>query len=241
MTCSKVLSNYDKETIKKLKESKLLIIDLDGTLINFENIDNMIISTIFKESKIIASIDNLLWKINRLDILGNGYAALKLRLAIYSLFTKGKLSKAKENYEKLYKQYGKIEFDKALEYSVIPLLKKGYHIAIVTKNAYAREFLYEALESLDYDVKENMSIIILKRGKKKQEFGKFVKKFNKACIIGNNLSDDILNSHKMNLPYVYIGKSKLVKYIVNFSKKYNSKKGIVVDEISKINDIFLED
>ena len=42
MTNSKVLSNYDRKTIKKLRESKLLIVDLDGTLIDFEKIDNII-------------------------------------------------------------------------------------------------------------------------------------------------------------------------------------------------------
>ena len=47
MTNSKFLSDYDKKTIQKLKDSKLLIIDLDGTLIDFEKIDNIIISTLF--------------------------------------------------------------------------------------------------------------------------------------------------------------------------------------------------
>ena len=87
MANSNYLSNYDKDTVNKLKESKLLIIDLDGTLINFEKIDNIIIASLFPESRVINSIDNILWKINRLDLFGNGYAGLKLRLAFYSLFS----------------------------------------------------------------------------------------------------------------------------------------------------------
>ena len=72
MANSNYLSNYDKDTVNKLKESKLLIIDLDGTLINFEKIDNIIIASLFPESRVINSIDNILWKINRLELFGNG-------------------------------------------------------------------------------------------------------------------------------------------------------------------------
>ena len=43
MAYSENLSNYDKEHLKRIRESKLLIVDLDGTLIDFEKIDNMII------------------------------------------------------------------------------------------------------------------------------------------------------------------------------------------------------
>ena len=57
MANSNYLSNYDKDTVNKLKEPKLLIIDLDGTLISFEKIDNIIIASLFPESRVINSID----------------------------------------------------------------------------------------------------------------------------------------------------------------------------------------
>ena len=71
MAYSENLSNYDKEHLKRIRESKLLIVDLDGTLIDFEKIDNMIISYLFPDNRLINSIDNILWKVNNLDVFGN--------------------------------------------------------------------------------------------------------------------------------------------------------------------------
>lgn len=74
MSNQKTLFNYDKNLRKILKSSKLLMIDLDGTIIDFEKIDHIIIKELFPSSRAISFIDNLLWTINRLDIFGNGYA-----------------------------------------------------------------------------------------------------------------------------------------------------------------------
>lgn len=77
MSHSKSLSNYDNNFINMIKESKLLIIDLDGTLIDFEKIDNAIIKELFSGNSFISIVDKILWKVNKLDVLGNGYARIK--------------------------------------------------------------------------------------------------------------------------------------------------------------------
>lgn len=109
MINSKISSNYEEKFINMLKESKILVIDLDGTLINFENVDNAIIHDIFQDNKIIKFIDKILWAVNRLDVFGNGYTGLKLRLYMYSLFTGKNFKKSKEEYKKGYEKYARPE------------------------------------------------------------------------------------------------------------------------------------
>ena len=213
MTNSKFLSDYDKKTIQKLKDSKLLIIDLDGTLIDFEKIDNIIISTLFRDSKFVTAIDKLLWKINKLDVFGNGYTGLKLRLKVYSLFSKYTMRQLK------YK-------------------KEGYSIQIVTKNVYAP---VDLVNNLEKDLKNNnldLTFSTLKKDK-----NKFIKENvqthnGRACIIGNNLSDDIITSFRLGLPYIYIGNSLIVRAIIRITNKIFKNKGIQVTTFNKTKSLW---
>ena len=58
---------------------ELIIVDLDGTLCEFENVDHKIINHIFKKCKAVLLLDKLLWRINRLDLISNSFAMFKLR------------------------------------------------------------------------------------------------------------------------------------------------------------------
>lgn len=240
MANSKILSNYDKETIEKLKESKLLIIDLDGTLIDFEKIDNIIIASLFPNNKIINSIDNILWKVNRLDIFGNGYAGLKLRLAFYSLFSNYTLDECKKEYKRLYDSIARMELTNIYNSILADIIESGYDVAIVTKNVYAKELLKKNILGLDFRNGEKLKLIVLKKAKKKQ-FKEMVTKYNgKVCVIGNNLCDDIMNSYRIGSPYIYIGRSKAVNVIISFANKYFKKSGVQFKSFKNIKSIFTD-
>ena len=63
-----------------------ILFDLDGTITNFEELDNRIIrEEIFKDCPIVVAIDKIAWKVNRLDLIKNTTIMLKLRLFVYSL------------------------------------------------------------------------------------------------------------------------------------------------------------
>ncbi len=238
MTNSNFLSDYDKNTIKKLKESKLLIIDLDGTLIDFENIDNIIIQTLFPDSKVVKFIDKMLWKINKLDVLGNGYTGLKIRLKVYSLFSKYTMRQLKYKYGTMYGMLAKKELRHVYNETLRNILLKGYSIQIVTKNVYAPVDLVDNLKK-DLE-KNNLNLIFSTLKKNKNKFIKENVKTHdgKACIIGNNLSDDIITSFILGLPYIYIGKSLIVRAIIRITNKILKNKGIQVTRFDKTKSLW---
>lgn len=241
MKNSKVLSNYDEKTLKKLKDSKLLLIDLDGTLIDFEKIDNIIIQTLFQNNLVINTIDNILWKINKLDILGNGYTALKIRLAFYSLFSKHSYKHCKKVYGQMYANYANRELAYIYNKNLSRLIEDGYDIAIVTKNVYAENILEKRTIMLKDELYKKIKLIVLRKGKKKKQFKEFIAKYkDRICVIGNNLSDDIISSYKIKSPYIYIGKSKIIKLIINFSNHFTKQKGIQLRDIQDIRKLLFK-
>lgn len=239
MANSNISSNYD-EIKRKYKESKLLIVDLDGTLIDFEKIDNIIIAQLFPDSRIINTIDNILWKVNRLDIFGNGYAGLKLRLAIYSLFSKYNLKECKEHYSRIYANLARIELSSIYNSTLKYIIENDYDIVVATKNVYAKNLLENNIFKIDSKKREKIKLIVLKKNKKEQ-FKDLVEQYDgKVCVIGNNLSDDILNSYRIKSPYIYIGKSKIVNLVIRFTNKLFGKKGIQFRSIKQIKNIFTD-
>lgn len=245
MAYSENLSNYDKEFFKRLKESKLLIVDLDGTLIDFEKIDNIITSYLFPNNKIINSIDNILWKINNLDVFGTGYGALKIRLAFYSIFCDRSYKECKRIYSDMYDKLSRIEFINIYASTLKELIDSDYKVVIITKNVYAKKLLNSNIFELDKKVMENLKLLVLKK-KKEKKFKKIAQKYDKICVIGNNLYDDIISSYKIGSPYIYIGDSKIVKFILKvsnyiFDKNKDSainKKGIQFKNFIQVKKIF---
>ncbi len=245
MAYSVDLSNYDNELLKRLKESKLIIVDLDGTLIDFEKIDNIIISYLFPDNRVINSIDNILWKINKLDVFGNGYSTLKMRLAFYSIFCCRSYKECKKIYSDMYEKLSRIEFTDIYVSTLKNLIESGYKVIIITKNVYAKNLLDCNIFKMDKKLSENLNLIILEKEKKKQ-FKKIAQKYDKVCVIGNNLSDDIISSYKIGSPYIYIGESRIVKFFLKvsnyiFDKNKNSainKKGIQLENFNQVKKVF---
>lgn len=245
MAYSENLSNYDKEHLKRIRESKLLIVDLDGTLIDFEKIDNMIISYLFPDNRLINSIDNILWKVNNLDVFGNGYSGLKLRLAFYSLFCKRSYKECKKIYADMYSKLSQMEFIDVYISTLKELIDNDYKVIILTKNVYAKKLLESNIFGLDKKVRKNLQLLILKKEKKKQ-FKKIVQQYGKVCVIGNNLSDDVFSSYNIRSPYIYIGESKIVKGILKLSNCFFdrdkesaiNRKGICLRNFRQVKEIF---
>lgn len=240
MTNSKNSSYYDNEIKKMYKDSKLLIIDLDGTLIDFEKIDNIIIARLFPDNKIINTIDNILWKVNRFDVFGNGYAGLKIRLAIYSLFSNYNLKQCKEYYSKIYENLARLELCSIYNSTLKYIIDKGYDIVIATKNVYAKNILKSNIFNLNSSRRSKIKLLVLKKNKK-QQFKDLVEQYNgKVCVIGNNLSDDIFNSYRIRSPYIYIGKSKIVELVIRATNILFKNKGIQFRSIKNIKKLFLD-
>ena len=92
---------------------------------------------------------------------------------------------------------------------------------------------------------ENLKLLVLKK-KKEKKFKKIAQKYDKICVIGNNLYDDIISSYKIGSPYIYIGDSKIVKFILKvsnyiFDKNKDSainKKGIQFKNFIQVKKIF---
>ncbi len=127
-----------------------------------------------------------------------------------------------------------------------PILDSGYKIVIATKNVYAKNLLNSEENAIEKRHKDKLTLTVLKKDKK-EKFRNMIKEYNgKVCIIGNNLSDDILNSYRIGAPYIYIGKSKVISFIlraINYisfklgiKSMYN--RGIQLKNIMNIREIF---
>ena len=125
------------------------------------------------------------------------------------------------------------------------LMDNDYKVIILTKNVYAKKLLESNIFGLDKKVKENLQLLILKKEKKKQ-FKKIVQKYDKVCVIGNNLSDDVFSSYNIRSPYIYIGESKIVKGILKLSncifdrdkRSSINRKGICLKNFKQVKEVF---
>lgn len=193
------------------KRNEIICIDIDGTLIDFKKIDNDIISKIFSKSKAVMLLDNFLWKINDLDIVGYNRCIFYLRMFIYSLISFSDIKFVFTKYERMYYLLAKEQITKEKLEVVKKLEDLGYKIYFVTRNMYAKHL-----------IKHIGNTIIVKDKRKYYLRNKESIKY----IIGNNYSDDIISSYLLNLRnkingkknYVggmYIGKSKIVNKIIS--------------------------
>lgn len=200
-------SNRCKEEINFLRneKQKAIILDLDGTLIDFKTIDNLIIKVAFEKNLFIKYLDLFLWIFNGLDIFPNRNGMLKIRLAVYSFFSKYKSNELFEMYKKIYIN----EVKKEIIYKEIlleTLEKKGYKVFIISNNNLSK--------------KVNHQNIIVPSETKEIEMKKIMKNYNVQYVIGNNYSDDIAIANKLKIKPIYIGESFIVKKISNNQKKF---------------------
>lgn len=197
-----------------------ILFDLDGTITNFEELDNKIIrEEIFKDCPIVVAIDKIAWKVNRLDLIKNTTIMLKLRLFVYSLIAGISYKKVFDEYSKGYVEYSRKEILKHKKL-IKALKEKGYHIIVLSNNKMADNlFLEEAeISSVNSKFRE-------------------IRKIKEYCYIkyfvGNNLMDDIVPAFLYNVKSVYVGKSKAAIWISKFLNAKNIRSLECLKKIKK--------
>lgn len=190
------------------KRKSLIVIDVDGTIINFKRIDNIIIRDIYGKSKIVTFIDKLLWKINSLDVISNNIIILNLRILLYSIISFINPFKAFILYSFKYEELAKREVTKNLLNNIEYLKTLADEVVFATHDFHA------------YCLEKVLNTRVITKNKK-YFIPKLYKKYDIKYVIGNNYIDDILPGKKLkkekgqNTKVVYIGKSKLLKRVSN--------------------------
>ncbi len=189
----------------------LIIIDIDGTITNFREIDRKIIYKLFQKNPIVMLLDQLLWKINSLDYITNSFWIFKFRIYIYSLLSFSSFKIRISEYKKEYLKESKKDFD---------IYLKEYHS--VLKNLGLDILLLSHDEFACYLGREVHSV----KNKKKYVLKNIYGKYDIVYMVGNNYMDDIklgLQLRKKrkklkdtnSIKVVYIGKSKyLIDWIL---------------------------
>lgn len=188
--------------------NSIILFDVDGTVTNYERIDNLAVSKCFGNSKIVVGLDKLLWKINRWDIIPNNFQLFKLRIWMYSVLSLSNYDSKLKEYESIYVS----ETKKAVNNCYNGIYEKLKHLKIEMR----------LLSNNQLDTSANPYIISVKN-KKKYVMEHICGKYTNIYVVGNNWSDDIkfglkLKSKNLNACPVYIGESKLlIKWL--FRKK----------------------
>lgn len=182
------------------KRSPLIIVDVDGTLLNFRKIDEQIIQELFASNKVVKKLDYLLWKINELDYISNTRIFFVLRMLLYAIFSNYSFFYLLDYYDRRYVVLGNKEMEENYQ-KVLRLKKYGYHICVLTHNFFSNGFA---------DI-----VPLISTNKKKSYIRKFLlKKYHICYIIGNNYLDDMKTALAYGAIPFYVGKSKLVKDLV---------------------------
>lgn len=195
------------------ERKKIVYIDVDGTLIDFKKLDNYIISKIYSKNKIVKLLDKLLWWVNDFDIIGYSNFIFYARMCLYSIVSLKNVKKVLCYYELLYSKYVKEHINESLK-SVLMQLEDNYQVIIVTRNMYAK-CISDCID---------LPVLVVKN--KNTFYSKLYNNDNISYIIGNNYMDDIFSCYLLNMMYkrnkiknevtpIYIGKSKIVKWIVS--------------------------
>ena len=184
----------------------IILFDVDGTITDFEKIDNKAILKCFSASKFVMTVDKLLWKINKLDIIANNFPLFKFRIFAYSLASFSNYKKNMKRYEKVYVEETSKEMANYL---------KKHHDNL---NALDTEVCFLSNNQLDNSA--SLYIVSVK-DKRKYVRDNIYGKYDIVYVVGNNWSDDVklgLRLRKLtNLTQpVYIGKSK---FLINFLLK----------------------
>lgn len=193
---------------------KVIYVDVDGTLIDFKTLDNSIILQIFYDSKVVKKIDKLLWWVNDFDVFGYSNAIFYTRMFLYSVISLKNVKEVLKKYEKSYTKYAKHYLNDEIKKMLLDLEKNNVKVVIVTRNMYAKCIA----EIVDFPV------IVVKN--KNKFYSKLYKNEYISYIIGNNYVDDVFSCYLLNMMYklhgikkktipIYIGKSKIVKKIIN--------------------------
>lgn len=200
-----------------MTKRNLIFVDIDGTINEFNTVDNHIIKEIFGNHKLVMLCDKLLWKINEFDFISNSMRIFKLRILIYSLLSLTSFSKKMLEYEKKYIKYTTEDIKKNYILHLSKLENLGYEILLVTHSEFTKHF------------KKYYHIKILKN--KPKYIRRIHEKIGISYMIGNNYTDDLKVPINLGIKTIYIGKSKLVQKIIRDKAKTFSSIELAVNDI----------
>lgn len=191
----------------------LVIIDVDGTITDFNRIDHEIIFSMYKKNKFVLAFDKILWKINGLDYITNKMWVFKFRIFLYSILSLSSYRLNMIKYQKSYVAKTKQDFNKYFDMLHPIIINKGYELLLISHDRFAG------------CVDEN---IVPVRDKKSYVINNIYSNYDVIYVVGNNYMDDIklgLELQKLNkilntntqTNIVYIGKSHFLinKVLVN--------------------------
>lgn len=186
---------------------RLAIIDIDGTITDFCKVDREIISEIYRNNKAIKLLDNILWKINSMDIITNKFLIFKLRIMLYSFLNKSNYYKDIDTYKEKYIVRVRQYFKEFMENEYVILRGKGIRVLLLT------------CDPFDGFCDDNVTVVQNKTG---YVFDNIFGKYNEIYVIGNNYMDDIKTGLKLikrakekcRVNIFYIGNSPVLKRIL---------------------------
>lgn len=217
-----------------MERKKLILIDLDGTMYDFKIHDNKIIKEMFGRYILVMFLDRVLWYVNNLDLISNKFYIFKIRIFIYSVLSFSSFKENISKYAKKYQEYVKGDFFNNYTKYIKKLNKDDVRVVFVTNNPITK-YLEKCF---------NVKVIVFKSNNKSIPL--LLKDNDIVLVIGNNFSDDILTSYKVNGYYqkmltdkktksIYVGKSKIVKFLTQ-NKTYHIDDISMLDTILKTKD-----
>ncbi|MEG2310855.1 MAG: hypothetical protein RSB76_02590 [Clostridia bacterium] len=178
---------------------RTILIDIDGTLYdNFMQDDHSIIKKMFGNNILIMLLDKTLWYINSFGIISNTMKILKFRLVIYAFISFNNPKSVINEYNVRYKNLLRLSIMK--KKVLLRKLKQIYEIVFITNNIFAVSVL-KKMKSYDVIYAEN-----LRARKRLIKCSHLENKID--WIVGDNYTDDIHFSKKLDVKSIYVGNSK---------------------------------
>jgi len=183
---------------------KLLIIDIDGVIIDFRAIDHSIIKELYGNNKIVLLLDAILWFINGMDIITNTFEIFRLRLKLYSFLNGSNYSSDMKKYRNRYLQMSEKYFWGFLNNEYKKLKDEAFEILILSCD------LFDAFLFNEVKVVKN----------KRDYVNRYIyKNYKEIYVVGNNYMDDIKSGLKLRRKCVvpvhifYVGHGRILKIL----------------------------
>lgn len=190
---------------------KIIVVDTDGVLIDFNKFFDKFIKDRFGKNKLALIFHRISMKVNSFDFISNSYSTLLLILLMYSVIGFKNFFKLKKEFIMYYEDY--LECNKEnIKQMIIGIRdseKKPTLVFVKSNNPYARKIV---------DIDGCNGFIFAKNW---GYFKRVVGIYKDVKIIGNNFIDDMLPGKLLKIPHYYIGTSPMKKFF-HATKNYET-------------------